>query len=149
MHVCLFIQYLLCMHSKVQWWEEISLFWLHWIYGGKKNNPEASDLEIQNAYLIVYEQRMRWSDGITNSTDMSLASSGSWWWTGKPAMLHFMGSQRVGHVRLNWAGWLSGKESACNAGPTRRSRFEPWVKRIPWRRAWLPTPVFLPEKSHR
>ena len=27
-------------------------------------------------------------------------NSGSWWWTGRPGMLQFMGSQRVGH---NWA----------------------------------------------
>ena len=33
------------------------------------------------------------------------ASSGSWWWTGKPGMLQSMGSQRVGHdwaTGLNW-----------------------------------------------
>ena len=30
-----------------------------------------------------------------------------------------------------------------------RSRgFDPWVRKIPWRRKWPPTPVFLPEKSH-
>ena len=29
-----------------------------------------------------------------------------------------------------------------------RCRFNPWVKKIPWRREWLPIPVFLPEKSH-
>ena len=31
--------------------------------------------------------------------------SGSWWWTGRPSMLWFMGSQRVGHdwvAELNW-----------------------------------------------
>ena len=31
--------------------------------------------------------------------------SGSWWWTGRPGMLWFMGSQRVGHdwaTGLNW-----------------------------------------------
>ena len=31
--------------------------------------------------------------------------SGSWWWTGRPGMLWFMGSQRVGHdwaTELNW-----------------------------------------------
>ena len=31
--------------------------------------------------------------------------SGSWWWTGRPGMLRFMGSQRVGHdwaTELNW-----------------------------------------------
>ena len=26
--------------------------------------------------------------------------------------------------------------------------FDPWVGKIPWRRAWHPTPVFLPGKSH-
>ena len=27
--------------------------------------------------------------------------------------------------------------------------FDPWVGRIPWRREWLPTPVFLPGESPR
>ena len=26
--------------------------------------------------------------------------------------------------------------------------FDPWVGKIPWRREWLPTWVFLPEESH-
>ena len=30
----------------------------------------------------------------------------------------------------------------------RRPRFDPWVGKIPWRRKWQPTPVFLPGKSH-
>ena len=30
----------------------------------------------------------------------------------------------------------------------RRCGFDPWVRKIPWKRAWLPTPVFLPVKSH-
>ena len=32
-------------------------------------------------------------------------NSGSWWWTGRPSMLQFVGSQRVGHdwvTELNW-----------------------------------------------
>ena len=28
------------------------------------------------------------------------------------------------------------------------TRFDPWVKKIPWRRAWQPTQVFLPAESH-
>ena len=36
---------------------------------------------------------------------------GSWWWTGRPGVLGFMGSKRVGHnwaTELNWTGrcWL-------------------------------------------
>ena len=30
----------------------------------------------------------------------------------------------------------------------RRPAFDPWVRKIPWRRKWQPTPVFLPRKSH-
>ena len=26
--------------------------------------------------------------------------------------------------------------------------FDSWVGKIPWRRAWQPTPVFLPDESH-
>ena len=33
------------------------------------------------------------------------------------------------------------KESAYNVGD------DPWVRKIPWRRAWQPTPVFLPGES--
>ena len=41
-------------------------------------------------------------------------------------------------------GGSDGKESACNAG----GRFNSWIRKIPWRREWQPTPVFLPGKSH-
>ena len=44
--------------------------------------------------------------------------------------------------RASW--WLSGKESACQC---RRHGFNPWIGKIPWRRKWQPTPVFLPGES--
>ena len=31
---------------------------------------------------------------------------------------------------------------------SRRYGFDPWVRKIPWRRKWEPIPVFLPGKSH-
>ena len=36
-------------------------------------------------------------------------NSGRWWWTGRPGMLWFMGSQRVGHdwaIELNWTYYI-------------------------------------------
>ena len=44
---------------------------------------------------------------------------------------------------LPW--WLSGKEPTCQY---RRLGFDPCVGKIPWRREWQPTPVFLHGKSH-
>ena len=29
-----------------------------------------------------------------------------------------------------------------------RCELDPWVRKIPWRRKWSPTPVFLPGESH-
>ena len=40
----------------------------------------------------------------------------------------------------------SDQESTCNAG--KRCGFDPWTRKIPWRRAWQPTPVFMPGESH-
>ena len=44
--------------------------------------------------------------------------------------------------------WHSGKESACQCRRHKRGRFNPWVGKIPWRRKWQPTPVFLLRESH-
>ena len=41
--------------------------------------------------------------------------------------------------------WLSGKEPVCQC---RRHGFNPWVRKICWRRKWLPNPVVLPGESH-
>ena len=41
--------------------------------------------------------------------------------------------------------WLGVKESTCQC---RRCWFDPWVRKIPWRRKWKLTLVFLPGKSH-
>ena len=36
----------------------------------------------------------------------------------------------------------------ANARRPQRRRFDPWVGKVPWRRAWQLTPVFLPRESH-
>ena len=47
---------------------------------------------------------------------------------------------------LEFPWWLSSEESACQC---RRFRFYLWVGKIPQRRKWQETPIFLSGKSHR
>ena len=49
---------------------------------------------------------------------------------------------------LDFPGGTSGKEPTCPCRRHKRRGFNPWVRKIPWRRAWQPTPVFLPGESH-
>jgi len=30
----------------------------------------------------------------------------------------------------------------------KRLRLDPWVRKMPWRKAWQPTPIFFPGESH-
>ena len=41
--------------------------------------------------------------------------------------------------------WLSGKIICLQR---RRHGFNPWVRKIPWRKKWQPTPVVLSGKFH-
>ena len=47
--------------------------------------------------------------------------------------------------RLSFPGGSDGKKSACQC---RRHEFDPWVRKMPWRRKWQPAPVRLPGESH-
>ena len=50
--------------------------------------------------------------------------------------------------RLKLPMCLSGKESACQCRRHKRCGFDPWVGKIPLRRKWESTAIFLPGKSH-
>ena len=51
--------------------------------------------------------------------------------------------------RIWWLPSLrSGKEPACLCRRHKRCGFDPWVGKIPWRKKWHATPIFLPGKSH-
>ena len=45
---------------------------------------------------------------------------------------------------MGFSGGSVGKESACSA----RDVFDPWIRKIPWRRKWHSTLIFLPGESH-
>ena len=49
---------------------------------------------------------------------------------------------------LGFPGGASGKEPTCQCRKYKRHGFDPWVRKIPWRRVWQPNPVCLPGESH-
>ena len=77
-------------------------------------------------------------------------------WTEEPGRLYPIGSWRVGHDwsqlthihthrQTGFPGGSEVKASAWNAGDPGP---DPWIRKIPWRRKWQPTPVILPGESH-
>jgi len=56
----------------------------------------------------------------------------------------FLGKQEKKKI---FTGGASGKEPACQRRKHKRCGFNPWIGKIPRRRAWQPTPVFSPGES--
>ena len=60
----------------------------------------------------------------------------------KPKLSHYLGIIQY----ILSSQWHHGKESACQCSRHQRPGFDSWVGKIPWRRKWQPSPVFLPGK---
>ena len=74
-------------------WEELTNWKRHWSWEGLGAGGEGGD---DRGWDGLLSSPTRWT--------WVWVDSGSWWWTGRPGVLQFMGLQRVGHdwVRLNW-----------------------------------------------
>ena len=49
---------------------------------------------------------------------------------------------------VGFPGGISGKEPTCQCRRCKKHEITLWVRKIPWKKAWQPTPVFLPGESH-
>ena len=71
-----------------------------------------------------------------------------WPWTSNLTSMSFLSLFKISSVISAWGflGGLHGKESACNAGDP--DSIPARVGKIPWKREWQPTSVFLPGEFH-
>ena len=74
---------------------------------GKNWRQDGKDWGWEKLKAGGEEDNRVWDGWMASATQWTWvwASSGNWWWTGKPGVLHSMGSQRVGHdwvTELNW-----------------------------------------------
>ena len=49
---------------------------------------------------------------------------------------------------MGFPGGASGKDPVCQWRSHKRREFDPWVRKVPWKRDWYLTPIFLPRESH-
>ena len=121
---------------------------LIWIVGDSVvNNPPAKQETWFDPWVGKIPWRRKWWP-----TPVFLLGEPQW--TEESSRLQSMGSQsvRISLVTkqqkiVMFPGGASGKESACQCRRYKRCGFDPWMGEIPWRWAWQPTPVFLPEES--
>ena len=66
---------------------------------------------------------------------------------GDPSPLTFS-HLKIGGAPVGLPGGAGGEEPACQCRRREKCGFDPWVRKIPWRRAWQLTPVYLPGESH-
>ena len=74
--------------------------------------------------------------------------------TEEPGGLQYMGLQSWTQLKqlnmciLGSPGGFHGKEPASQCRICKRCGFDPWVRKIPWKRTRQLTPVFLPGETH-
>ena len=77
--------------------------------------------------------------------EMAAVLEGKDRWARTPVRLRCLFG-RVIHYRASQLA-LVAKNPPARAGDTTHG-FHPWAGKVPWRRKWQPTPVFLPGESH-
>ena len=61
----------------------------------------------------------------------------------------FIARVRKNHISTSWKQlFFMNHTGLLGGGRCKRHGFDPWIRKIYWRRAWQPTPIFLPGEFH-
>ena len=95
----------------------LNIHWKDWCWSWNSNTLATWSEELTHLKRPWCWERLKaggegddrgWDDWMASPTQWTWVwvNSGSWWWTGRPGVLQFMGSQRVRHdwaTELNWS----------------------------------------------
>ena len=147
------------------WATSLSLFtFLHWIRKWQPTqcscleNPRDGGAWWAAVYGIAQSRtRLKWLSSI------NLCAKDRYQLSSHPSILMLLLQQKAldyeqaNRMLRNWhcvssslgfPGDTRSKEPTCQFGRHKGWGFNPWIRKIRWRRAWQPTPVFLPGESH-
>ena len=82
--------------------------------------------------------------GMEPRSSASASLAGRFFTTEPPGKPQFDNKPEIKR-NIKFPGGSDSKESVCNAGDL---GFNPWFGKMPWRREWQPTPIFLPGEFH-
>ena len=92
---------------------------------------------------------------LTLQAPLDMLGHGPQWWSSLQRSLDLLHSLLLfwatpeTRIQVIWQmGWSNILKRERIRLQCRRQGFNPWFGKIPWRRKWQPTPIFLPEKSH-
>ena len=102
------------METVTAWKSVLNIHWKDWCWSWNSNTLATWCNELTHWKRHWCWKRLKaggegdgrgWDGWMASPTQWTWVwvNSGSWWWTGRPGVLQFMGSQRVGHnEQLNW-----------------------------------------------
>ena len=100
---------------------------------------------------ILSDFRMGWKDARTGASE-AVTELSIWPLNviliSQPYFKEWKGNIGFLMTKKGFPGGTSGNKPVCQCRRHKTCRFDPWVRKIPWRRAWQPAPVFLPGESH-
>ena len=100
---------------------QLNIHWKDWCWSWNSNTLAAWCEELSHLKRPWRWERLRaggegddrgWDGWLASPTQWTWVwvNSGSWWWTGRPGVLRFMGSQRAGHDWVTEWNWIQQKQ---------------------------------------
>ena len=125
-------------------WALLQVLYIYWLIDSSYQSCEVGTNSLQFC---------RWGSRVTEKSRIS--HSVSQVGRGRKQNVNFArvrlsgvkGTFVISYVFVGFSGGASGKEPTCKYRRCKRLGWDSWVGKTLWRRAWQPTPVFLPGKS--